>query len=54
MKNRLGIVAIFLSIATLLTGCDLIGGVFKVGMWIGIIIVVLVIVLVLWLLRKIR
>jgi hypothetical protein len=32
----------------------MIGGVFKAGMWIGIIVVVIVVALVLWLINKVR
>ena len=39
-------------LATTLTSCDLIGGIFKAGMWVGIIIVVAVVGLILWLVSK--
>ena len=41
-----------LVLATTLTSCDLIGGIFKAGMWVGIIIVVAVVGLILWLVSK--
>jgi hypothetical protein len=37
---------------TLFSSCELIGGIFKAGMWTGVIAVVGVIVLLLWLLAK--
>ena len=35
-----------------LSGCELVGDIFEVGVWTGIIIVVIIVALVLWLLRK--
>jgi len=37
-----------LSAATLLTGCDAIAGIFKAGVWTGVIAVVVVIALIVW------
>ncbi len=37
-----------------LTGCDIIGDIFKAGMWTALILIVLVVVLVMWIFRKIR
>jgi hypothetical protein len=54
MKNvTLTWILSILSMAMLLTGCEIIGDIFKAGMWVGIIIVVLVAGLVFWLVRKI-
>jgi len=39
--------------AVSLTGCQVVGGIFKAGMWIGIIGLVLVIALIFWIFRKI-
>ncbi|WP_140937307.1 hypothetical protein [Sphingobacterium lumbrici] len=39
--------------STLLTGCSVIEGIFKAGVWTGIIVVVLVIALIIWLIAKI-
>lgn len=40
-------------LATTLTSCELIGGIFKAGMWSGIIIVVIVLALIIWLVTKV-
>ncbi len=40
-------------VAVGLTGCELIGDIFKAGIWVGIILVVGIIALVLFLIRKI-
>lgn len=48
----------FITLSTFLllmvTGCQVIGGIFKAGMWTGIILVAAVIVVLLWILLKIR
>lgn len=54
MKGNIKSAALFLLICSLLTSCAAIGGVFKAGMWMGIIVVVLIIALVLWLINKMR
>ena len=36
-----------------LSSCELVGDIFKAGMWAGVIAVVLVIALVIWILKKI-
>lgn len=44
---------ILFSFILFLSSCELVGDIFKAGMWVGVIAVVLVIVLVIWILRKI-
>lgn len=39
--------------STLLTGCSVIEGIFKAGVWTGVIVVVLVVALIIWLITKI-
>jgi hypothetical protein len=34
------------------SGCSVIGDIFEMGMWAGIILVILVVVLVIWIIRK--
>jgi hypothetical protein len=36
-----------------LTGCEVIEGIFKAGVWVGVIIVVVIIALIFWLIRKV-
>jgi hypothetical protein len=46
-------VLLVLSLALLaLTGCAIVGGIFKAGVWVGILVVVLVLIGVFWILRK--
>ena len=46
----LALVALF---ATTLTSCDLVEGIFKAGVWSGVIIVVIVLALIIWLISKV-
>lgn len=34
------------------TGCSVIGDIFEMGIWVGIILVILVVVLVIWIIKK--
>ena len=52
MKKHIPLALIAL-VATTLTSCELIGGIFKAGVWSGVIIVVIVLALVIWLISKI-
>jgi hypothetical protein len=45
------LVPLFLS-AVALTGCEVIGDIFKAGVWTGVLLVILVIAIVVWLLTK--
>lgn len=46
--------ALLLLALALLPGCQVIGGIFKAGMWVGILLVVALIVGVLWIAGKLR
>lgn len=50
--KRIGLFATILTTITLLSSCEVIEGIFKAGMWSGIIIVVIVISLIIWLISK--
>ena len=52
--QRLLPVAGIVAAALMVTGCEAIGGIFKAGMWVGVISVVLVIAIVGFLAAKIR
>ena len=43
-----------LIVATALTSCEMVGGIFKAGMWTAIILIILVIALIFWLLKRFR
>jgi hypothetical protein len=43
-----------LSLLMCLSGCDAIAGIFKAGVWVGVIAVVVVILLIIWLISAFR
>jgi len=51
MRKSIFLPLIFLALATL-QSCEVIGGIFKAGMWTGIIVVVLVVALIIWLISR--
>ncbi|MBL1409741.1 hypothetical protein [Sphingobacterium faecale] len=51
MKKLSTITLMILTIMSL-TSCEIIGGIFKAGVWSGILIVVVVVALLIWLLAK--
>lgn len=42
------------SLLVCLSGCDAIAGIFKAGVWVGVILVVVVILLIIWLISAFR
>lgn len=53
-RNHLFLTALFSIMLIVLSGCTAIEGVFKAGMWVGVIVVVAIVALVLWLIGKAR
>lgn len=45
---------VFVLLATTLSSCELVGDIFKAGMWTAVIIIVLIVLLIGWLFRKLR
>ena len=45
--------AILAFLSTTLSGCELVEGIFKAGVWTGVIVVVLVLALIIWLISKV-
>ncbi len=45
---------LLLLLATVTSGCGIIAGIFKAGVWVGIIVAALIVVLVLWIVGKTR
>lgn len=41
-----------LGLLTLLSSCTVVGGIFKAGVWVGVLIVVLVLALIIWLVTR--
>ena len=54
MKKYNGILVAALFLMTALSGCEVIGDIFKAGMWTMLIIIVLVVALIFWIIRKFR
>ncbi len=52
IKSKALLSAIFMILLTSLSGCEVIGGIFKAGMGVGIFIVVAVVVLVIYLIAR--
>ncbi|HEY9364559.1 MAG TPA: phosphatidate cytidylyltransferase [Chitinophagaceae bacterium] len=43
---------LFVFITTMLSSCEIVGGIFKAGVWVGVLIVVAVIALIIWLVSR--
>lgn len=54
MKQFLTFFVLFLTLAVGLTSCELVGDIFEVGLWTGVIIIVVIVALILWLVSKFR
>ncbi len=52
MKKQTLLVALLISMLTTFSSCEIVGGIFKTGMGVGIFIVVLVIALIIFLVSK--
>lgn len=53
-KNNSILLAALLFMVTAMSSCEVVGGIFKAGMWVGILVVVLVIGIILWVIGKAR
>ena len=51
MNRYIGLISLF-TFALLLTSCSVIEGIFKTGMWTGIIIVVAILALIIWIISR--
>ncbi|HUS00438.1 MAG TPA: hypothetical protein VMY77_01855 [Chitinophagaceae bacterium] len=55
MKKNNGILlAALFFVLTTLNSCEVVGGIFKAGMWVGVLVVVLVVGIILWIIGKAR
>ncbi len=45
-------IVFFLILSFTLSSCEIIGGIFEAGIWVGVIIVVVLIALVIWVIKK--
>jgi len=53
-KFNLSLLSLMFFILVTASSCEVVGGIFKAGMWTAVIIIVLIVVLVLWLIGKTR
>jgi hypothetical protein len=53
-KFTSGLVPIYTFLAIALSSCEVIGGIFKAGVWVGIIVVIIVVVIIFWIISKVR
>lgn len=54
MKKYTFIIALFISILTTFSSCEIVGGIFKAGMGVGIFLVVLVVAAILYFIFRMR
>ena len=52
MKHSLNFLLLLLFSPVAVAGCEIIGGIFKAGVWTGVVLVILVIGLIVWLLTR--
>ncbi|WP_169306788.1 hypothetical protein [Pedobacter polaris] len=52
MRRYIPLAAIAL-LCTTLTSCELVEGIFKAGVWVGVIVVVIILALIIWLVSKV-
>ena len=50
--NIIAIISAIMMAAVFLTGCEVVGGIFKAGMWTATILIVLVVGIVIWIVSK--
>jgi hypothetical protein len=53
-RSAAGRLFLLLLLAMTASGCEIIGGIFKAGIWVGAIVVILIVVLVMWIAGKAR
>ena len=51
-KLRLLLAAFLLLAVSILPGCAVVGGIFKAGVWVGVIAVVLIVGIIIWIVSK--
>jgi hypothetical protein len=53
-RSLLARLLFLLTLAVTVSGCEIVGGIFKAGMWVGVIMVLLVVALIVWVMKKAR
>lgn len=53
-KKNLSLLTLLMILAVSSAGCEVVGGIFKAGIWVGVIMVALILVAVFWIMGKVR
>ena len=53
-KKHLSLLVLLTIVAISSSGCEVVGGIFKAGMWVGVIMVALILIVVFWIAGKMR
>jgi hypothetical protein len=53
-KKHLSLLALLMVVAVSSAGCGLVEGIFKAGLWVGVILVTIVVVAIFWIIGKMR
>ena len=53
-KKNLSLLTLLVILAVSSSGCEVVGGIFKAGMWVGVIMVALILVVIFWIMGKMR
>ena len=53
-KKNLSLLTLLMILAMSSAGCEVVGGIFKAGMWVGVIMVALILVVIFWIMGKMR
>ncbi len=53
-KKNLALLTLLMILAVSSGGCEVVGGIFKAGMWVGVIVVALILVVIFWIMGKMR
>lgn len=53
-KKNLSLLTLLMILAVSSGGCEVVGGIFKAGMWVGVIMVALIVVVIFWIMGKMR
>jgi uncharacterized membrane protein YcjF (UPF0283 family) len=53
-RKNLSLLTLLVILAVSSAGCEVVGGIFKAGMWVGVIMVALILVVVFWIVGKMR
>jgi hypothetical protein len=53
-RSLLARLLFILTLAVTVSGCEVVGGIFKAGLWVGVILVVLVVMLIVWIMNRAR